>query len=611
MKISPRWYQQEAHDACIAWIKKCSDSCIIEAPTGAGKSIIVAMLANTINKMSGKKILCLAPSRELVIQNHAKYLLTGEPASMFSASAGRKETKHAVVFGSPLTIVNNLSKFGGQYAAVIVDEADGITPTLKKIIDHMKAENPLLRVIGLTATPFRLGSGYIYRHHYIQGALTEETAIDPYYMELIYTIDARMLIAEGFLSQPVFQPGVENYDTKSLRIGRNGKFDDKEVDKAFVGQGRKTARIIADVVANSANKQGVMIFAATRQHAREIMESLPPELSVMVTGDLSKQDREDAINKFKSKTLKYIVNVTVLTVGFDAPHVDHVVIMRATESVRLLQQIIGRGLRVEDGKNECLVSDYAGNIERHCPDGDVFNPEIRATRKGESAPMTVICPTCGNHNEFAARFNPDGFDIDSEGYFVDLAGSRIEAEEGKFLPAHYGRRCQGFHIIGGRFTQCSHKWSFKICEQCGHENDIAARYCTKCRGELVNPNDRLIEEALKMEKDPYRVRFADVQMWNFTRWPGKDGKPESLRVEYMIADKPSTLMEWFHPESDSAWLLSKWNKFCLSAFGEVLAGVEAAYQRRFTAKQPEKIMFKKQKNSKYFDVVGLDFGVTD
>ena len=92
MKISPRWYQQEAHDACIAWIKKCSDSCIIEAPTGAGKSIIVAMLANTINKMSGKKILCLAPSRELVIQNHSKYLLTGEPASMFSASAGDRKS---------------------------------------------------------------------------------------------------------------------------------------------------------------------------------------------------------------------------------------------------------------------------------------------------------------------------------------------------------------------------------------------------------------------------------------------------------------------------------------------------------------------------------------
>jgi len=89
-----------------------------------------------------------------------------------------------------------------------------------------------------------------------------------------------------------------------------------------------------------------MIFAATRQHAKEIMESLPPELSVMVTGDMSKQDREDAINKFKSKSLKYIVNITVLTVGFDAPHVDHVVIMRATESVRLLQQIIGRSLRV-------------------------------------------------------------------------------------------------------------------------------------------------------------------------------------------------------------------------------------------------------------------------
>ena len=122
MKLTPRDYQQEAHDAAIAWIKKCVDPCLIEAPTGSGKSIIVAMLANTIHKRSGKKILCLAPSKELVQQNHAKYLLTGEPASLFSASAGRKETKNFVVFGSPQTVVNSLERFGKQYAAVIVDE---------------------------------------------------------------------------------------------------------------------------------------------------------------------------------------------------------------------------------------------------------------------------------------------------------------------------------------------------------------------------------------------------------------------------------------------------------------------------------------------------------
>ena len=111
----------------MSWIKKCFDPCLIEAPTGAGKSIIVAMLAHTLHKASGKKILCLAPSKELVQQNREKYLLTGEPASMFSASAGAKETRHAVVFGSPLTVAKSIDRFGSQYAAVIIDEAHGIT----------------------------------------------------------------------------------------------------------------------------------------------------------------------------------------------------------------------------------------------------------------------------------------------------------------------------------------------------------------------------------------------------------------------------------------------------------------------------------------------------
>ena len=264
-------------------------------------------------------------------------------------------------------------------------------------------------------------------------------------------------------------------------------------------------------------------------------------------------------------------------------------------------------MRLFEGKSNCMLLDYAENIDYFFPHGDIFDPEIRATRKGESSPMTVICPTCGNHNEFAARFNPDGFDIDSEGYFVDLAGSRIEAEEGKFLPAHYGRRCQGFHIIGGRFTQCSHKWSFKTCESCGHENDIAARYCGKCKAELVDPNERLLLEAIKLEKDPYRVRMANVQMWRFKRWPGKDGKPDSLRVEYMIDEKPSTLLEWYHPESANTWLFNRWQSFCMKSFGEALPDLQSALDMQHDAAQPEKIAFKKKANSKYFDIVGLEW----
>lgn len=350
--IELRPYQQDAVDAAINWIKKCVDPCCITAATGSGKSHIVAELARIIHGMSGKNVLCTAPSAELVVQNRAKYLLTGNPASMFSASGGGKCLKHPVVFGTPDTIINSLLKFGDRFAAVIIDECHRLTPTLKKIISHMKEKNPLLRVIGLSASPYRLGDGYVYGNHYKYGK--EESAIDPFFHTCVYEIGARYLIDEGFLTPPVFEASDNHYDTSGLRVSSSGQFISSDIERAFEGRGRKTAGIVADVVANSRGRKGVMIFAATVQHAEEIMESLPPGNSRMVVGTTMAADRKKIIEDFKEQKFKYLVNVSVLTTGFDAPHVDVVAILRATESVALLQQIVGRSLR----KNNPLTDAY-------------------------------------------------------------------------------------------------------------------------------------------------------------------------------------------------------------------------------------------------------------
>ena len=143
-----RPYQRRAADAIIAHIRTSTEPCLIEAATGAGKSLIIAEIAGIIHRMSGgKHILCLAPSAELVEQNRAKYFATGEPASLFSASAGGKSLRHPVVFGTPGTVKNAISRFGAKFAAVIVDECHGITPTIRAIIDAIRQHNPNLRVI--------------------------------------------------------------------------------------------------------------------------------------------------------------------------------------------------------------------------------------------------------------------------------------------------------------------------------------------------------------------------------------------------------------------------------------------------------------------------------
>jgi DNA repair protein RadD len=183
-------------------------------------------------------------------------------------------------------------------------------------------------------------------------------------------VGARDLIEQGFLTEPVIGGTMaEGYDTHGLTPNAQGKFDAADVDRAYHGHGRKTAAIVADVVRQAQDRQGVMFFAATVRHAQEIMASLPPELSVMVTGETGKSERDSLIRRFKAKAIKYLVNVSVLTTGFDAPHVDLIAILRKTESVGLLQQIIGRGLRICPG----CEGGQVGRVRRDC--GDM--PDLR------------------------------------------------------------------------------------------------------------------------------------------------------------------------------------------------------------------------------------------
>ncbi len=533
--IVPRWFQKEAFNEIVKSIRRCVDPVLVEAATGSGKSIIVAMLSEyLVNNAPGKIVLNLAPSAELVIQNREKFMLTGNPASLYSASAGGKTLRHPVIFGSPGTVVKVAANIGKRVCAIVIDEAHGITDTIKEIIRLIRIENPNVRIVGLSATPYRLGEGFIYKIDTDGKPVGEDRANDPFFLKCIYRIGAHRLIEERYLTPP--RIGVINaaaYETAGIILKPNGKFDEASNDRAFVGKGRKTSAIVADIVEQSRNKMGVMIFAATTQHAQEIMESLPPELSRMVSGDpkiTSKDQRRQIIKDFKARKFKYLVNVAVLTTGFDASHVDVIALMRATESVALLQQIIGRGLRLfitkeqadnwdsytidqrqrildECGKSDVLLLDYGQNIEKHCPEGDIFDPRIKAGfGGGVSAPLKAVCELCQTENEFSARQNPEQYAVDKNGYFCDLRGVRIKTEFGP-MPAHHGRRCQGVFLApggAGVHDQCSHRWTFKPCPSCGEDNDIAARYCShkSCKAEIINPNDKLAMEFKALKKDP-------------------------------------------------------------------------------------------------------------
>lgn len=559
--IQLRDYQREAVNRTIEWIKRNIAPCLVEMSVGAGKSLYVAEVARLIHEMSGKRVLCIAPRSELVIQNHSRYLALGLQASIYSASAGQKSLRYPVVFATPGTFAKVAERLGHEFAAVIVDEGEGITNTIRKIIEDMRKGSPNLRVIGTTGTPFVTGQGYVYAHDEEGRAMPETKARDPYYVRLLYRVTTRYLLDRGFLTQPIVgDTGVESYDTLELMPNRAGKFNPADIDRVFVGHGRKTATIVADAMRRMSGRKAIVFFAATARHAEEIMASLHPDYAAVVTGET--KNRDVILKKFAAGKLRVLVTINILTVGWDCPTVDGLVLMRATESARLLTQIVGRCLRLHPDKKDSLILDYAANFERHSKEaGDIFDLDIRASYKGEGkAEVECHCPSCNGVNVFAARPNPSELPINDMGYFCDLDGNEIlDSVTGKPLPGHLGRRCRNLlPVKGGEYVQCDYFWSCKICPVCECDNDIAARYCRECKEELIDPAQKLTEIHQKAKKDPTKPQCDEVLNMEVVETLSRSGNPIA-RVTFTTPYRVFTV--YFQREATNQWQHEQYRRF--------------------------------------------------
>ena len=531
MMLTPRPYQKRAIDAAVSWMRRNTESCVLDLSMSAGKSIIAAFIAYEMHKISGgKKVLVLCPNATLVQQNAEKYAMLSDEYSIYSASIS-KSLRHPVVFATPLSFINVLDKIGNEFCCVVVDEGDQITETIKGIISDLKAKNPLLRVCSMTGTPYRTGEGFIAEID-VDNTIIEEVS-NPYYKKIVERVTPRELIELGFATPPKVIDVSEKYDTSNLELTSGGTFRQGDIDQAFVGQGKKTAAVIEDVInhSNTIGARGVMIFGATIDHCREIMESLPNYNSGMINGEMGDKHNKDVIQKFREQKIRYLVNVNMATVGFSVDHVDIIAILRATESSRLYQQILGRGMRLDPNKKEFLLLDYTDNIQKLFPSGDVFSPEIVAYGKKPSAKHDIQCPECHNVNQVTFRPNPDGYGVDQFGYFLDLTNERIEYE-GQHFPAHYSRRCSHIEPLGkNEFKRCSYYWSFKECPECGHKNDLTARKCESCSTQLIDPNSKLIAEFKAFKKDLSQVQTDAINFIRKKPFKSKAGN-DALMVSF-------------------------------------------------------------------------------
>ena len=503
-----RDYQQDAVTATLKHFRKTDKSAVIVLPTGSGKSLVIAELA----RLAKRKILVLTHVKELVEQNHQKYESYGLIAGIYSAGLKRKENQHQVTFASIQSAARNLSDFNEQYSLIIIDECHRVSipksdnnqdnedehldlNQYQKIIHQLKEINPDIKLLGLTATPYRLGMGWIYRKHY-RGMVRSE--LPRPFEHCIYELPLRYLIKRQYLTEPkLVDATIEHYDFSTLKENPNGEYNPNDVNELLSKHSRVTRGITEQIIELGGERQGIMIFAATVNHAKEIFSYLPPQFSALITGATESNERDYLIKAFKQKDIKYLVNVSVLTTGFDAPHVDMIAILRPTQSVSLYQQIIGRGLRLCENKKDCLVIDYTGN------DFDIYQPEVGEKKpNSKSQPVQVICPSCEFPNIFWGI-------CDDDGYLVE----------------HYGRRCQGLieHFADAQITekQCEYRFIFKECPHCGGENDIAARNCSHCKEILVDPDD-MLKKALQL-KDAKVIRCAGVSL---------EGTENTLKIIY-------------------------------------------------------------------------------
>lgn len=566
-----RPYQESACDAAKAFLRTSIEPCLIDAAPAAGKSYMIAELADWLHGISGgKKVLCLAPSAELVSQNADKFRMTGHPFSIFSASAGAKSTRHHVVFGTPGTVKNSISRFNdGSYCGVIIDEAHGITPTIRAIVEAMREGSPRLRVIGLSGTPFRLGTGYIYRIDPDGRAHGDDKTRDPWFLKCVYRVSAQEMLAQKFITPMVVGAiGSEGYDTSALQLLPNGHFAEDGVERAFMGHGRKTAGIVADVLRQAGQRGGdggVMLFAATVAHAHEIVASLPPGNCALVTGDEcflngKHAARKAVISAYRDKRVRYIVSVGTLTTGFDVSHTEIIALLRATESAALLQQILGRAWRLDPGKADSLLLDYAENVDRHFPDGDIYSPVIKAKSATEGArDVEAHCPECGYVNAFSRHKDAEGYQLDQHGYCLDVFGEVVTTDFGP-MPGHYGRRCFGMIRTGanGEHSRCGYRWTSKECDHCGEPNDIAARRCHSCKGELVDPNEKLVAEFRAMKRDPTQPQTDKVLSLDTREGVSARGN-RTIRADWKTPYR--SFSTWFTPESAARSAAREWQAF--------------------------------------------------
>ena len=380
-----RPYQLEAVQSIYDALRTREDNPCCVIPTGGGKTHIMAQVCSDVVTHWDGRVLILAHVQELLEQTASTVddMCPGVEVGVYSAGLGRRDTRQDIIVAGIQSVYQRVNDLFSPWDCVIVDEAHLLPPDgdgmYRTLMGDVHEANPGARVVGMTATPFRLKGGAICKPANILN-------------HVCYEANVRDLIEAGYLCQLKVKAGVGAPDVSGLRV-IGGEYVMADAEQLVDTQEYVTAAC-RDVARCAIGRRSVLVFAAGVAHGEHVvkeLERITKSSAATIFGDTLQFERTAIIDDFKAGEIRFLVNVQVLTTGFNAPNVDCVVLLRPTASAGLYSQMVGRGLRVCADKTDCLILDYAGNVMRHGP-----IDKIQAVEPGDSTGVTPQkeCPEC-------------------------------------------------------------------------------------------------------------------------------------------------------------------------------------------------------------------------
>lgn len=387
--IELRDYQRKALNDLYSWFGEHQGNPCIEAPTGSGKSyLIAAFCEENFEANPGIKILIATHTKELITQDAEALLRVWPeaPIGIYSAGLKKKENNMPIIIGGIQSLYYKASEFG-HVDVLLVDEAHLIpisgTGMYLTFISELKKVNSELTVIGFTATPYRLKHGMI----------TDKPAI--FDAPLIKTIGIHELQKRKKLARLRSKATKEELLklVKDVKI-RGGDYVEEDLQIA-IDKDLTSRAVVDETLRRAEGREHILFFCCGIDHAEHVRDILIANnvSAETVSSRCSDEERNHVINDFKAGKIRCLTNTNLLTTGFDYPDIDCIVMMRPTLSPGLYMQEVGRGLRPKSCGGDCLVLDFAGNIRTHGPITDVRPPENKKKKHAGIAP-SKICPSC-------------------------------------------------------------------------------------------------------------------------------------------------------------------------------------------------------------------------